>query len=65
MTSKIHAVTDGLGCCIDFTLTEGKVHDSTQARVLLEGKNPENILGDKAYDSDDIQKWAWFRKRLF
>ncbi|MGK0183191.1 MAG: transposase, partial [Halioglobus sp.] len=34
MTSKIHAVTDGLGCCIDFTLTEGKVHDSTQARVL-------------------------------
>ena len=52
MTTKIHAITDGLGRCIDFKLTEGQVHDSTQAVELLKGKSPENILADKAYDSD-------------
>ena len=51
MTTKIHAVTDGLGRCIAFKLTEGQAHDSTQALELLEGKNPENLLADKAYDS--------------
>ena len=55
MTTKIHAVTDGLGRCIDFTLTEGQIHDCTQAEVSLEGKNAENILADKGYDSDVIR----------
>ena len=55
MTTKIHAITDGLGRCIDFTLTEGQVHDSTQAEELLKDKKPENILADKAYDSDAIR----------
>lgn len=58
MTTKIHVVTDGLGRCIDFTLTEGQVHDCTQAEVLLEGKNPENILADKGYDSDTIRAYV-------
>ena len=56
MTTKIHAVTDGLGRCIDFILTEGQVHDSTQAVELLRDKNPDNILADKAYDSDAIRE---------
>ena len=56
MTTKIHAITDGLGRCIDFKLTEGQVHDSTQAVELLKGKSPENILADKAYDSDVIRE---------
>lgn len=55
MTTKIHAVTDGLGRCIDFTLTEGQIHDCTQAERLLEGKRPENILADKGYDADGIR----------
>lgn len=58
MTTKIHAVTDGLGHCIDFTLTEGQVHDCSQAEVLLEGKNPENIVADKGYDSDAIRAYV-------
>ena len=49
-------MTDGLGRCIDFLLTEGQVHDSTQAVVLLQDKSPENILADKAYDSDVIRE---------
>jgi transposase len=55
LTTKIHAVTDGLGRCIDFTLTEGQVHDSTQAKILLQNKQPENVIADKAYDSDAIR----------
>lgn len=31
------------------------MHDCTQAEVLLRGKTPENILGDKGYDSDVIR----------
>ena len=56
MTTKIHAVTDGLGRCIDFVLTEGQVHDSTQADELLKNKAPENVVADKAYDSDAIRE---------
>jgi transposase len=54
-TTKIHAETDGLGRCIDFLLTEGQVHESTQAKALLEGKKPENVVADKAYDSNEIR----------
>ena len=49
VTTKIHAVTDGLGRCIDFMLTEGQIHDCTQAESLLEGKSEENVLSDKAH----------------
>ena len=47
--------TDGLGRCIDFILTEGQVHESTQAKALLDGKEPENVIADKAYDSNEIR----------
>jgi transposase len=55
MTSKIHAVTDGLWRCTNFLLTEGQVHESTQIKALLQGKEIENIIGDKAYDSNEIR----------
>jgi transposase len=55
MTTKIHAVTDGLGRCIDFILTEGQIHDCTEAESLLEDKSPENVIADKGYDSDSIR----------
>ena len=55
MTTKIHAETDGLGRCIDFLLTEGQVHESTQIQALLQGKEIENLIGDKAYDSNEIR----------
>ncbi len=57
ITTKIHALTDGLGRCIAFTLTEGRVHDSTQTQVLLQDRTPENVLADKAYDSDAIRQY--------
>ena len=57
VTTKVHALTDGLGRCIAFTLTEGKVHDSTQMQALLQKTTPENVLADKAYDSDAIRQY--------
>ena len=56
ITTKIHAISDGLGRCIDFSLTEGQVHDSTQAEALLKDKKPENVIADKAYDSNAIRE---------
>ena len=32
------------------------MHDSTQIEALLEGHTCENVLADKAYDSDTIRK---------
>ena len=55
MSTKIHAETDGLGRCVDFLLTEGQVHESTQIKALLQGKEMENVIGDKAYDSNEIR----------
>ena len=38
-------------------MTEGQVHESTQAKSLLEGESPENVLGDKAYDSNELRRF--------
>lgn len=33
------------------------MHESTQAKILLEGKGPENVVADKAYDSNEIRSF--------
>ena len=57
LTTKINAVVDARGRPIRFVLTPGQVHDSQAASELLEPL-PEGcvVLGDKAYDSDDIRE---------
>ena len=45
---------DGLGNPVDFVLTSGEVHDSQCADILLDGKEADFILADKAYDNDRI-----------
>lgn len=52
LSSKIHCVADGLGNPVDFILTGGEVHDNLCADVLLNGKNADFVIADKAYDSD-------------
>lgn len=54
LTSKIHCLVDGLGNPVDFILTGGEVHDSICANALLDGKNADFVIADKAYDSDKI-----------
>jgi putative transposase len=56
MTTKIHAIVDGLGRCIGFTLTAGQINDCTQAEGLLSNKTSNNVIADKGYDSDAIRE---------
>lgn len=53
-STKIHIVVDALGNPIDFSLTGGETHESTEANKLLENKNAKNVLADRGYDSYEI-----------
>lgn len=52
MTTKIHAVVEGLGQLARWTLTAGQTHDITQAQALIAGIRTQAVVGDKAYDAD-------------
>ena len=45
---------DALGNPLRFTLTGVQVHDITQAEALIAELSSENVIADKAYDSDDF-----------
>jgi transposase len=53
-TTKIHAITDGLGNPLDFILTAGQASDIGQGHALLQltPAGAKAMLGDKGYDSD-------------
>jgi transposase len=53
-TTKIHAVVDGLGNPTKIAVTEGQVHDVTQAPEMLRDSRSLWVLADKAYDSDAL-----------
>lgn len=44
--------SDALGNPVRWQLTGGEVHDITQAPALIEGLDAEQVIADKAYDSD-------------
>jgi transposase len=56
MSTKIHMVVDAHGNPLDYTLTPGQTHDSTQAIPLLEKQSFDAALADKGYDSDAIRE---------
>lgn len=53
-TTKIHALVDGLGNPTKVVLTEGQVHDVTQALEMLKDSRSQWVLADKAYDSNAV-----------
>lgn len=53
-STKIHAVVDGLGNPLNIVLTEGQVHDVTQAPELLKARGSTSVIADKGYDSDAV-----------
>ena len=59
MTTKVHAVTDGLGNPLRFLLSSGNRNDICMAQALLEpfDLNGKLILADKGYDSDKFVRW--------
>jgi transposase len=54
LTTKIHALVEGLGQLARWTLTGGQVHDVTQAEALVEDLATQAVVADKAYDSDAL-----------
>lgn len=54
LTTKIHMMCDALGLPIKFILTPGEASDFDQALPLLSGENPDYVLADKGYDSNEI-----------
>ena len=52
MTTKIHAVVEGLGNPLRIHLTGGNVHDIVPACDLITGLQADQTIADKAYDAD-------------
>jgi transposase len=53
-STKLHAVTDGLGLPIPFLAGPGQVNDMKQAGDLIAGFHPNNVMADRAYDADSL-----------
>ena len=54
-STKIHVAVNDEGQPVKLHLTEGERHDVTCAEILLQGLQPEFVIGDKAYDSDPLR----------
>ncbi|MBF0141820.1 MAG: IS5 family transposase, partial [Magnetococcales bacterium] len=52
LTTKIHAAVDALGNPLRCLLTGGQSADISQAHALIEGMNPDMVIGDKGYDAN-------------
>jgi putative transposase len=52
LSTKIHIAVDALGNVLRLLYTAGQVHESTKAEALIAGLPAENLIGDKAFDSD-------------
>lgn len=54
LSTKIHALVEGLGSVARFRLTGGEAGDSPQALPLLQDLHPDSVSADKTYDTDAI-----------
>jgi len=52
LSTKIHITVDALGNVLRLLYTAGQVHESTKAEALIADLQAQNIIGDKAFDSD-------------
>jgi transposase len=56
--TKIHAVADAKGRLLSILLTGGEAHDCPPAqRLICRTKPAKKLLGDKAYDSEELRLW--------
>ena len=55
-TTKIHALTDGCGRAVAFTLSPGNHADISEAPALLDKcPAPSRLLADKGYDANSLR----------
>ena len=56
-TTKLHALSDGLGKPLRFLLTDGQAADCRAAATLLVGLSPRTlVMADRAYDTNAIRR---------
>ena len=53
LSTKIHALVQGMGQLIGFALTGGEMADISKAQGLLCGLQPKEVVADKGYDPDE------------
>ena len=58
ITTKILALTDGLGNLVDFCLMPGQAHDLRETDTLIRDLTAGHLLADRAFDAD------WLRNDL-
>lgn len=54
LSTKFHALVEGLGNPARFTLTEGQVHDTAPAETLLRGIDTDAVVADKGIGPDSL-----------
>ncbi len=54
LTTKIHALVDGLGNPLHLHLTAGNIHDVSEAAKLVEKAQGLNFIADKGYDANHV-----------
>ena len=60
--TKIHAIADAKGRLLSVLLSGGQTHDCPPAQRLIRRTRPaKRLLGDKAYDSEELR--LWLKKR--
>ncbi len=56
--TKIHAIADAKGRLLSILLSGGEAHDCPRAqRLIRRTKTAKKLLGDKAYDSEELRLW--------
>ncbi len=55
LNSKIHLAVDAHGMPVRIIITDGSSHDIKEAENLIEYIEAENLLADKAYDSNALR----------
>jgi transposase len=58
LNTKIHVVCDALGNPLRFKLTAGNISDTGELLELIAELSCEELLADKAYDSNNIVEMA-------
>ena len=53
-STKLHLAVDGDGGPVEMILTPGQEHDVVQAPTLLAEHQPQYVIADKGYDSDEF-----------
>jgi transposase len=54
LSTKLHLAVDAQGLPVELLLGPGQEHDVTRAEELLASHEPEFVIADKGYDSDDL-----------